>query len=89
MESADYQEKNQKRPLTYDPADLPMRTHTGYLAILDAKDGRVIEKHFLNAEGKPGDKALSLNSPIIANSRLYVGSETGGIRCFAGGKIVE
>lgn len=61
----------------------------GYLAVLGAKDGTILEKHFLNAEGKPGEKGLGLSSPLIAAGRVYVGSETGGIRCFVGGKVVE
>lgn len=56
----------------------------GRLAVLDAKDGRLVEKHNLNAKGKPGEMGLAVSSPTIAGGRLYVGSETGGLRCFAG-----
>jgi outer membrane protein assembly factor BamB len=61
----------------------------GYLAVLDAKDGAILEKHFLNSEGKPGEKGLCVSSPTIVNGLLFVGSETGGIRCFMGGKVIQ
>lgn len=56
----------------------------GSLAVLDAQDGRILERVSLNAPGRPGDQGLSVSSPTIAGGRLYVGSETGGLRCFAG-----
>jgi len=56
----------------------------GYLAVLDAADGTVLERHSINAKGKPGEMGLSLSSPFVADGRLYVGSETGGLRCFIG-----
>ncbi len=59
----------------------------GFLAVLDLKDGTVIEKHQLNDQSKPAEMGLSLSSPLIAGGRLYVGSETGGLRCFVGGKV--
>ncbi|HEX2972781.1 MAG TPA: PQQ-binding-like beta-propeller repeat protein [Tepidisphaeraceae bacterium] len=57
----------------------------GYLAILDAQTGKLLERHNLNAEGMPGQSGLSLSSPTVGGGRLFVGSETGGLRCFAGG----
>jgi outer membrane protein assembly factor BamB len=59
----------------------------GWLAVLDARDGRPVERHMLNAPGKPGELGLSLSSPTVAGGRLYVGSETGGFRCFAGKEV--
>jgi len=56
----------------------------GYLAVLDAKDGKVLEKIYINAKGKPGEMGLSTSSPFVAGGRLYVGSETGGLRCYTG-----
>jgi len=56
----------------------------GNLSVLDAGTGKVIERHYINAEGKPGDLGLSLSSPIVAQGRVYVGSETGGLRCYGG-----
>jgi outer membrane protein assembly factor BamB len=62
----------------------------GYLALLDAGDGAVIgKKHFLDDRANPGQSGLSVSSPVVAGGWLYVGSETGGLRCFApagGGK---
>jgi len=59
----------------------------GCLAVLDAKDGKLLERHELNAPGKPGEMGLSLSSPLVALGRVYVGSETGGLRSFAGKEI--
>ena len=56
----------------------------GCLAVLAATDGKVLEKHDLNARGKPGEMGLSLSSPLVAFGRVYVGSETGGLRSFVG-----
>ncbi|MDP6543897.1 MAG: PQQ-binding-like beta-propeller repeat protein [Phycisphaerae bacterium] len=57
----------------------------GYLAVIDAQGGREIEKHFLDDRANPGAMGLSLSSPAVAGGWLYVGSETGGLRCFAPG----
>jgi outer membrane protein assembly factor BamB len=56
----------------------------GYLAVLDAADGRLLETVYLNAPNKPGEMGLSTSAPLIVGGRLYVGSETGGLRAFAG-----
>jgi outer membrane protein assembly factor BamB len=58
----------------------------GYLAVLRARDGKLLEKHFLNQEGKPGQLGLSISSPLLAAGRLFVGSETGGLKCFVGSR---
>ncbi len=52
----------------------------GYLAVLDSKDGRVLEKACLNDQAKPGT-GLTLATARIADRRVVVGSETGGLRC--------
>ena len=56
----------------------------GYMAVLDAADGKVLEKHYINAEGKPGELGLTVSSPAVVGGRVYVGSETGGVWCFVG-----
>ena len=56
----------------------------GFLAVLDAKTGRLLEKHALNEEANPGRQNLSLSAPLIRDGHVFVGSETGGLRCFAG-----
>jgi outer membrane protein assembly factor BamB len=56
----------------------------GWLAVIDAATGKVLEKHYLNAPNKPGEMGLSASSPFVAGGRVYVGSETGGVRCFVG-----
>jgi outer membrane protein assembly factor BamB len=56
----------------------------GYMAVLDAADGKVLEKHYINAEGRPGELGLTVSSPAVVGGRVYVGSETGGVWCFVG-----
>jgi outer membrane protein assembly factor BamB len=58
----------------------------GTLAILDRNDGKVLERQQVNAANAPGVDGLAISSPIVVDGRLYVGSETGGLRCFVGGK---
>lgn len=54
----------------------------GYLTVLDAADGKVIDKNIrINNDGDPGE-GFSLSSPTVANGRVFVGSETGGLRCY-------
>jgi outer membrane protein assembly factor BamB len=55
----------------------------GYLAILDRDDGRLLSKTSLNDPAKPGS-GLSISSPTVIDGRIIVGSETGGLQCFAG-----
>jgi outer membrane protein assembly factor BamB len=64
-------------------------TKDGYLIVVSVKDGSVIEKKLLNKEDKPAEMGLTLSSPMISNSRVFVGSETGGLRCFVGGKVAQ
>lgn len=56
----------------------------GFLVLLDSKTGRLLEKHSLHDEANPGRQNLSVSAPVLGNGRLFVGSETGGLRCFAG-----
>lgn len=62
-------------------------TSNGYLAVIGIADGSILEEHYINAEGKPGELGLCTSSPFIIDGRLYVGSETGGLRCFAGKEL--
>lgn len=52
----------------------------GYLAVLDAQDGNLLEKVYLNDPARPGS-GLSVSAPQIGAGRIWVGSETGGLRC--------
>lgn len=61
----------------------------GWLGVLDARDGRLLERVALNATARPGDQGLSVSSPTIADGRVFVGSETGGLRCFQGQQAAE
>jgi outer membrane protein assembly factor BamB len=56
----------------------------GYLVVLDAKDGKQVERHLINHESNPGEAGLSISSPMVAGGCVFVGSETGGVRCFVG-----
>lgn len=58
-------------------------THDGYLVVLDAETGKVIESHYIN--DAPGEMGMSISSPIVVGGRVYVGSETGGMRCYGNG----
>jgi outer membrane protein assembly factor BamB len=55
----------------------------GTLALLDAKSGKILERLYLNDPARPGT-GLGGCPPQIARGHLIVGSETGGIQCFAG-----
>lgn len=59
-------------------------TTDGYLTVLDAADGKILERIYINHEEQPGELGLTFSSPLVADGRLYVGSETGGLRCFVG-----
>ncbi len=62
-------------------------THDGYLCVLDAESGELVEQHYVNAPDKPGEMGLSTSSPFIAGGKVFVGSETGGLRCFVGEEV--
>jgi len=59
-------------------------TSDGYMSVLDAASGKVIERVYINHENKPGELALTFSSPLVSGGRVYVGSETGGLRCYVG-----
>ena len=61
----------------------------GYLFVLDATHGNVIERHYLNSPNKPGEQGLSLSAPFITGGKLFVGTETGGLRAFTGKTLIE
>lgn len=56
----------------------------GFLSVLDARDGKVLERVLINTRGKPGELGLTISSPTLVGGRVYVGSETGGLRAFTG-----
>lgn len=61
-------------------------SNDGWMAVLDLADGKQLERIYLNDPARPGEMGLSTSAPIILDGRLYVGSETGGLRCYTGGK---
>lgn len=61
----------------------------GYLAKLDLDSGEILEKVYVNATDRPGAQGLTISSPFVSNQRLFVGSETGGLRCYIGGSTDE
>jgi outer membrane protein assembly factor BamB len=64
----------------YDRRRVYALSSDGYLASLNSQDGHVIKKIYLNDQSKPGN-GLTLSTPRIANGRVIVGSETGGLQC--------
>jgi outer membrane protein assembly factor BamB len=62
-------------------------THDGYLCVLRAADGRPIEEHYVNSPDRPGEMGLSTSSPFVAGGKVFLGSETGGLRCFVGEEL--
>jgi outer membrane protein assembly factor BamB len=59
-------------------------THDGYLCVLDAASGELLEQHYGNSPERPGEMGLSTSSPFVSGGKVFVGSETGGLRCFVG-----
>ncbi|VGO15487.1 Quinohemoprotein alcohol dehydrogenase ADH IIB [Pontiella desulfatans] len=59
-------------------------SHDGYMAKLSIDDGSILEKTYINEKTRPGEQGLSISSPMIGGGRIYVGSETGGLRCYEG-----
>ncbi|MDZ8119299.1 PQQ-binding-like beta-propeller repeat protein [Pontiella agarivorans] len=59
-------------------------SHDGYLATLSLETGEVLDKIYINDRTRPGEQGLSISSPMIQDGRIYVGSETGGLRCYEG-----
>ena len=49
-----------------------------------AKTGATLERHYVNDRSRPGELRLSVSAPLVAGWRLYVGSETGGVRALHG-----
>jgi outer membrane protein assembly factor BamB len=59
-------------------------SNDGYLAVLDIRSGTVLEKHYINRAGRPGELGLSVSGPIVHGGRVYLGSETGGVHAYQG-----
>lgn len=58
----------------------------GYLGVLALADGALLEKHYLNAKARPGAMGMSLSAPFVSDGRVFIGSETGGLRVFSGAR---
>lgn len=58
-------------------------SNDGYLALLKLQSGELLEKHPLNAPGKPGS-GLTMSTPRIVGGQVIIGSETGGMRSLIG-----
>ena len=57
-------------------------SNDGWLALLSAADGHVVDRHPLNRKDKPGERGLTLSTPTLAGDKVFLGSETGGLHCF-------
>ena len=60
----------------------------GYLAVIDFKTGKIVEKTYLNDQAKPGS-GLTVSLPQVVGGRVLVGSETGGLHCLDGSEGAE
>ncbi len=56
----------------------------GYLGVFNSDTGKLFDRVQLNDDGKPGHDGLCFSSPTIVGGCVFVGSETGGLRCFIG-----
>ena len=70
--------------VAYTPTHVYAVSKDGYLSVLRASDGTIVERLYINDQKKPGEMGLCLSSPTVAGGRVYVGSETGGLMCLAG-----
>ncbi len=59
-------------------------SNDGYMVVLDAANGEMIEEHYINDPARPGELGLTISSPVVFDGRVVVGSETGGLRLFEG-----
>jgi outer membrane protein assembly factor BamB len=62
-------------------------TSDGYLSVLDATTGEIFQRVYINHESKPGELGLTFSSPLVSGGRVFVGSETGGLRCYVGSAV--
>ncbi|HVX84721.1 MAG TPA: PQQ-binding-like beta-propeller repeat protein [Phycisphaerae bacterium] len=58
-------------------------SNDGFLAILDARTGKLLEKTYFNDQAKAGT-GLTVGDPQVHDGRVIAGSETGGVRLFVG-----
>ena len=64
-------------------------SNDGYLAVMDASDGKVLEKHMVNSDDLPGEIGMCLSTPKVVGCGCTWGARRGDSRCFIGGKVVE
>jgi outer membrane protein assembly factor BamB len=60
----------------------------GNLAVIDPKDGNIVEKIYLNDQARAGE-GKCFCAPQVVNGRVIVGSETGGMRCYVGARNAQ
>ncbi|MGJ8639886.1 MAG: PQQ-binding-like beta-propeller repeat protein [Opitutaceae bacterium] len=56
----------------------------GYMVVLDLKTGKETDRVYINDVSRPGEQGLCISSPVVYQGRVYVGTETGGLRSYAG-----
>ncbi|MEI7908420.1 MAG: PQQ-binding-like beta-propeller repeat protein [Verrucomicrobiota bacterium] len=61
----------------------------GYLSVLDANNGKVIDRLYLNSPNKPGEQGLCISAPFITGGKLFIGTETGGLRALTGKNLIK
>ena len=62
-------------------------TGDGYLVVLPATDGLVLAAIYVNAQDDPGELGFCCSSPFVAHGRVYVESETGGLRGYTAARL--
>ncbi|MDB5334335.1 MAG: Pyrrolo-quinoline quinone [Phycisphaerales bacterium] len=72
-----------------DGADLYAVSSDGYLARLDATTGKILAKRYINDEANPGKGTMTMSTPRVIGGRVFVGTETGGLRCVLGTRSGE
>ncbi|MCC5843458.1 MAG: PQQ-binding-like beta-propeller repeat protein [Verrucomicrobia bacterium] len=66
------------------PSHVYALSSDGYLLVLDAETGELVEEHYANQTGRPGELGLTIGSPFVSGGRVFVGTETGGLRAYEG-----
>jgi outer membrane protein assembly factor BamB len=58
-------------------------TRDGVLHMLRLTDGRPMERVPLSHPERPATAGYALSTPVVVGDRLFVGTETGGLKCLA------
>jgi outer membrane protein assembly factor BamB len=59
-------------------------TSSGWLVVMDADTGAVLEQHYANTPGQSGQMGITVSSPVVYREHVYVGTETAGVVAYEG-----